>query len=303
MVIGTIINQILSLFLIALVGFYARKKNIIDQTLTNGLSKLLLEISLPLLIVSSFSFTLTSSIVENIAKSFIYGLAIFLVTPLIAKLLLVKIEKRKRTILQFAIVFSNCGFMGFPLVLSVFGQEGVIYTSIFNMFFNLFVWTYGVMVFTETKDLKEFKNIFKNSGVISVFIGLLLMIFSIKIPTVLLDPMKMVGGLTTPLSMLILGSQLAMTNFNKSISDKSMYYGTFIKLLIIPSVFWLISTVFHENSMVMKVFILLQAMPAGAMTSIFAESFNKEKEYSALIVSLSTLISIFTLPLIIKFFL
>lgn len=86
--------------------------------------------ALPLLIISSFSFTYTSDIGNNIVKAFIYGLIIFIITPLLVKPLLIKVEERKKNILKFAMVFSNCGFMGFPIAQSVFGNEGVIYASI-----------------------------------------------------------------------------------------------------------------------------------------------------------------------------
>lgn len=298
-----VIKQILSLFLIIFVGFYARKKNIIDETLTKGFCNLLIEITTPALIVSSFSFSVNASMEGNIIKAFVYGLAIFLITPLFTKLLLIKVDKRKRNILQFAMVFSNCGFMGFPIVESVFGQEGVMYASIFNLFFNFFVWTYGVMLFTDVKDTRDIKKVLKNPGIIAVFIGLFLMLFSIKIPEVLLSTMKMVGGLTTPISMLIIGSLLAVTNFKLALKDVSLYYGSFLRLLVIPGVLYFIATIFHETSIVMKCFILMQAMPAAAMTTIFAESFDKEKEYAVMIVSFSTALAVLTIPLIIKVFL
>jgi len=296
-----VIKQIISLFIIVLIGFYCGKKNIINETISNGLSRLVLDIAVPLLIISSFSFTYTSSMANNIVKAFIYGFMIFIVTPLAIKLLLVKTEKRKRKILEFAMVFSNCGFMGFPIAASVFGNEGVIYTAIFNMIFNIFVWTYGIMLFSETKSIMEMKKVLKNPGIISAVIGILVMVFSINIHPVLLDAMKTVGGLTTPVSMLVIGSLLSRADLKKLISDTSLYYGSFIKLILIPIVLYLVSSLFKEKSMVMKTFILMEAMPAGAMTSMFAENFNKEKEYSALIVSFSTLLSIISIPLIIKF--
>lgn len=297
----TVIKQIISLFIVILIGFYGGKKNIIDETITNGLSKLLLEITTPLLIISSFSFKFTSEIETNVLKAFIYGLIIFIVTPLLVKPLLIKVEKGKRNILQFAMVFSNCGFMGFPIVQSVFGDEGVIYAAIFNMIFNIFVWTYGVMLFSDKRNIKDVMKIIKNPGIISALIGILIMVFSINIPSIVLDTMKMVGGLTTPVSMLIIGSLLSRTELKKLFNDKSLYYGSFIKLLCIPIALFLGAKFLKESSLVIKTFILLQAMPAGAMTSLFAENFNREKEYSALVVSFSTLISVITIPLIIKF--
>ncbi|MFL0195792.1 AEC family transporter [Clostridium sp. WILCCON 0269] len=301
MILDTVMKQIASLFIISVIGFYCGKKNIIDETFSNQLSKLLLKVTLPLLIISSFSFTYKADIVNNIVKAFIYGIIIFTVTPVMVKPLLVGIKKEKRDILQFAMVFSNCGFMGFPLAQSVFGNEGVIYASIFNMIFNIFVWTYGVMLFSEVKSIREIGRILKNPGIISALIGIFIMVFSIRIPPVLQDTMKMVGGLTTPISMMVIGSLLSRANFKDLFNDVSMYYGVFIKLLFIPVVLYIVSIFLRENSMVMKTFILMQAMPAGAITSLFAENFNKGKEYSVFIVSLSTLFSIITIPLIIKF--
>ena len=295
-----VIKQILSLFLIIIVGFYGRKKNIIDETLTKGFCTLLIEITTPLLIISSFSFSVNVSMEGNIIKAFIYSLAIFIITPFFIKGVLIKVDKRKKNILQFAIVFSNCGFMGFPIVESVFGQEGVMYASIFNLFFNFFVWTYGVMLFTEARDVTKIKKVFKNPGIIAVFIGLFVMSFSIKLPDVLLSTMKMVGGLTTPISMLIIGSLLATANFKLALKDVSLYYGSIIKLLIIPGTLYFIASIFQETSIVLKCFILMQAMPAAAFTTIFAENFDKEKEYAVMIVSFSTALSVLTIPLIIK---
>lgn len=303
MEINTVITQIISLFLVAFVGFYGGKKNIIDENFSNGLSKLLVEITTPFLVISSFSISYGPDVANNVIKAFIYSFAIFLLTPLLVKPLLIKVDKSKRNVLEFAMVFSNCGFMGFPVAQSVFGNEGVVYAAIFNMIFNIFVWTYGVMLFNNKSDIKGLKESLKNPGVVSSVIGLLIMIFSIKIPPLLLNTTKMVGGLTTPISMLIIGSLLSRSELKKIIKDKSMYYGSMIKLILLPLILYCISILFKENSMVLKTFILMQAMPAGALTTIFAENFNKNKEYSAFIVSFSSLLSVVTIPLVIKFFL
>lgn len=300
MVLETVIEQIISLVIIALIGFYGGKKKIIDEKVSNGLTRILLEISVPLLIVSSFNFKFTPDIATNIKKAFIYSLIIFIMTPILVKPLLLRVDRNKKNILQFSMVFSNCGFMGFPLALCVFGAEGVVYASIFNIFFNLFIWTYGVMLFSDVTSFKELKNVIKNPGIISAVIGLIIMVFSINIHPVLLNTMKMVGGLTTPVSMLIIGSLLSRTNFRAYMKDITIYYGLAIKLLLIPVVIFLIASLFNERSIVIKTLILMQAMPVAAMASMFAENFNRDREYSAVIVSLSTIVCVATIPLIIK---
>jgi Predicted permeases len=300
MVLETVIEQIISLVIIALIGFYGGKRKIIDEKVSNGLTRILLEISVPLLIISSFNFKFTPEFATNIKKAFLYSLIIFVLTPILAKPLLFKVDRSKKNILQFSMVFSNCGFMGFPLAYSVFGAEGVVYASIFNMFFNLFIWTYGIMLFSDVTSFKEVKKVLKNPGIISAVIGLVIMIFSINIHPVILNTMKMVGGLTTPVSMLIIGSLLSRTAFKNYIKDVTIYYGSFIKLIVIPVVIFVAASLLNEKSIVIKTLILMQAMPVATMASMFAENFNKDREYSAVIVSFSTLFCVVTIPLIIK---
>ena len=154
-------------------------------------------------------------------------------------------------------------------------------------------------LFTDAASFKEAKKLLKNPGIIAVFIGLLLTVFSVKLPIVLYNTISLVGHLTTPISMIIIGSLLAAIDFKAVIKDKTIYYGAFIKLIIIPAVLYGISLLISDNSLVMRTYVLIQAMPAGATTSLFAERFNKEKEYSAFVVSFSTLLSIITIPMII----
>ncbi|MBP2651373.1 MAG: putative permease [Firmicutes bacterium] len=296
----TIIKQLVSLFIISGIGYYCGKKTIIDEKLSNGLAKLLLYVTTPLLVIDSFCFTFSADVTANLSKAFMYGLIIFCVTPVFAKLLLVKVEASKRNILEFALVFSNSGFIGFPVAQSVFGAEGVVYTAIFGIFFNFFIWTYGIMLFSNMGSKKDILKTFMNPGIISAVIGLFIMMFSIQVPEVVLTPIKLVGSMTTPLSMIIIGSLLSRADFKKLTTDMSLYYGTFLKLLVIPLALYVVAVLFKLHSTVINTFILLQALPASAMTTMFAESFNKNKDYAVLMVSLSTIISALTLPFIIK---
>ena len=111
----------------------------------------------------------------------------------------------KRRVLQFFSVFSNCGFIGFPIVNMVFGLEGVIYASIFNLFFTIFLWTYGVILYSDSKEKKDIKRILLNPSMIAVYIGLPILIFNINIPQIILYPTNMVGSMTTPISMIVIG--------------------------------------------------------------------------------------------------
>lgn len=298
-----IVNGVISLFLIILVGVYAAKRKIITKEINKGLTNILLKITLPCLVVSSFIFDLSDELKGNIIKCFIYSPLVLLISIVISYIFLLPIKGGKKIIIQFANVFSNCGFIGFPIVFSIYGNEGVIYASIFNLFFTVFLWTYGVILFNGKMKREDIKQVLLNPAIIAVIIGLIIMILGVNIPNVLSSTLDLVGNMTSPLSMIIVGVILGNAKIIFYLKDKSIYYSAFLKLIVMPCIIILILKIINDNSLVSKTLIILTAMPAAAMTSILAESFDKESEYSAVIVFITTLFSLITFPILLNFML
>ena len=298
---SVIVNGVISLFLIILVGVYAAKKRIITKEINKGLTNILLKITLPCLVVSSFIFDLSDELKDNIIRCFIYSPLVLIISIVISYILLIPIKGEKKIIIQFANVFSNCGFIGFPIVFSIYGNEGVIYASIFNLFFTAFLWTYGVILFNGKMKREDIKKVLLNPAIVAVFIGLIIMIFGFDIPSVLSSTLDLVGNMTSPLSMIIVGVILGNAKIISYLKDKTIYYSAFLKLIIMPCILILISRLLKDTSLVIKTLIIVTAMPAAAMTSILAESFDKESEYSAVIVFITTLFSVITFPILLNF--
>ncbi len=296
-----IVKEITSLFLIMLIGVYGKRKNIINEEINIGLRKILLEITLPLLVINSFSFDFQDEMKRNILIAFIYSIAFFIIATIISYIFLIPIKGDKKRILHFANVFSNCGFIGFPVINNLYKAEGMVYGSIFNMVFTIFLWTYGIIIFSNKINKKNIKKVFSNPSIVAVYIGISMMLLNIKPPSFILESMKMVGNMTTPISMIIVGGILAKVKVKDLFKEVSIYYGAVIKLILIPLTLYIIKLFLKDNSTIINTIIILQAMPAAAMTSIFAANFNKEKEYSAVVVFLSTLLSIISIPLIVSF--
>lgn len=300
---SVIVNGVISLFLIILVGVYAAKKRIITKEINKGLTNILLKITLPCLVVSSFIFDLSDELKDNIIRCFIYSPLVLIISIVISYILLIPIKGEKKIIIQFANVFSNCGFIGFPIVFSIYGNEGVIYASIFNLFFTAFLWTYGVILFNGKMKREDIKKVLLNPAIVAVFIGLIIMIFGFDIPSVLSSTLDLVGNMTSPLSMIIVGVILGNAKIISYLKDKTIYYSAFLKLIIMPCILILISRLLKDTSLVIKTLIIVTAMPAAAMTSILAESFDKESEYSAVIVFITTLFSVITFSILLNFIL
>jgi predicted permease len=238
---------------------------------------------------------------SNIFKAFSYSFVCFIITGIVSYVLLLVVkDKGRKNILQFANVFSNCGFVGFPIISSIYGAEGVVYTAIFNVFFNIFLWTYGVMLYSDDFRIKDVKKVLLNPGIVAVYIGLPLLVFNIQLPIALYKSFKLVGDITTPLSMIIIGCVLSKVNIKEAFRDFTVYYGTFIRLIIIPIVTILFAKAIKDDSILINTIIILQSMPAATMTSIMAESYNHEGNYAAIMVFSTTLFSIISFPIILK---
>lgn len=305
MELSAITESVASLFIIILVGFYGSRKKIITPELNKGLTDILIKIALPFMIVSSFMFTYDDTIKSNVLNTFYYSLCSYGIMAAVSYIMLKPVKNDKKTVLHFANVFVNTGYIGFPVLNSVFGSEGVVYGSIFNIFFVIFLWTYGIMLYKGKLEKgylrRELVNLMFNPSIIAVIIGIFIMVFEIEINGALLTSIKSIGSITGTISMFIIGVILSNVKIKQYFRDWTLYYGIAIKLIVIPFAIYFISLLLEGSTKAVYSVIIMTAMPASAMTSILAESYDKEKEFAAVIVSATTLISLLTVPLLIKF--
>lgn len=302
--ISVITESVITLFFIILVGVYGNRKKIITAQINKGLIDILIQIALPFMILSSFIFTYDETIKTNVIETFYYSIAAYIIMIVVSYLLLLPIKTDKKIVLHFANVFVNTGYVGFPILNSIYGSEGVVYGSIFNLFFVILVWTYGIVLykreFNKKEIVMEIRKILLNPSIIAVCLGLIIMIFGIQLPSVVLSSVKNIASITGPLSMLIIGAILSEVKIRNYLKDWTLYYGIITKLIIIPLIIYVISLLIGESSRAINTVIIMTAMPASAMTSILAEQYNTEKDFAAVIVSITTLFSLVTITFLLK---
>lgn len=300
----TVTKSIISLFLIMLIGIYGSKKEIITTKVNKALIDILLRMILPIMIFSSFTFTYNETIKNNVIKTFFYSLAAYIIVAIISRILTIPIKNEKKIILHFANVFTNTGYIGFPILNVVYGPEAVVYGSIFNMFFVIFLWTYGIKIFKGTMKRKELRQeigkVLLNPSVIAVYLGIIMMIFDIRLPDIIASSVDSIGSMTSPLSMIIVGAIFSKVKIKNYLNDWTIYYGIFTKIILIPAILYIISLLINDRSMVANSVIILVAMPPAAMTSIFAEYFNIKRDYATIVMVVTTILSVFTLPILLR---
>lgn len=295
----TVINQVIVLFLIMIIGGIAKKKKIITNEVMNGLIELLLSIALPAMIFSSFNFNFSKEMLFNVGNILFFSFIIHTALIFISKALYFKYPHDTQSVLRFLTIFSNTAFMGFPILESIYGKVGVFYASIFNVPFRIFLWTVGVMLFTGAKDRKALKNVMLNPGVIAVLLGLVMFLFNMKLPHLIYKTFDMVGSISTPLSMMLVGCMLADTQVKDIFSNLSIYYGAIVRLVAIPLASMFVMKALGVPDIVVSVIVILLAMPAGATTAIFAGKHNANAVFASKCVFVTTILSIFTIPMIV----
>lgn len=297
--IAVVLDNILALFIMIFVGAYGQRRKIITEDIKKGLVNILIQIALPFMIFSSFIYTFDNTIKENVVRTIYYSLGAYILMGVVSYLVLWPVKNDKKIILHFANVFVNTGYVGFPILNAMYGPEGVVYGSIFNIFFVLLIWTYGVILFkgrlTVGELKKEIKKALLNPSILAVCVGLLIMFLNIKIPSVILYASRGIGNLTGPLSMMIIGCILSTVKLKIYMRDWTVYYGAMIKLVLIPMIIYLAALFIGTSSIAKNSVIIMSALPASAMTSILADAFDKEKEYAAFVVSITTLLSLFSI--------
>lgn len=298
---NNVINQVIILSLVMIVGVYARKKDIITKEANKSLSDLLVNITLPFLLLSSFNYTYSQDMLLKAKTIFIYSVIIHLVIIFLSKLFAFKYPDKSQKVLRFVTIFSNCGFMGYPVLEGLFGKIGIFYGAIYNIPFNIFMLSIGVMIYTGKKDLKTLKGVLVHPGIIATVMGILMFIFSIKLPYPIYTALNLVGSTTTPLAMLIVGAMLAEVKVKEIFKGSIVYYASFLRLMVVPFLTLIILKLLNADKLLMQISVVIEAMPAAVLASVFAEKYGADTSLASRSVFITTIISMLTIPVIVMF--
>lgn len=292
-----ILKQIVIMFIILLIGLGCSLKGLITKEGNKQLSKVALYIVNPLLIFMSYQSEYSSKLLRGLMWSFLlsgitFGVAIALSTLLISK------KRPEHSLERFSAVYSNCGFIGIPLIRGIYGDEGVLYLTAYITLFNILVWTHGYMTMKESRDFKSFIKAATSPSVIAVFVGLIFYLMQIRLPEILHTSLQYVSDMNTPLAMLIAGSAAAQTNVLKALKNKGLYMVCAYKLFLLPIVAFALVHFLPAPHMVKMVVLIASACPVATTGTMFAIQFDKNPERCSEFFAVSTLLSGLTLPLV-----
>ncbi len=287
--------------IIVLLGFFLGKKNLIDEAANKKLVGLLLSIFMPASLFSAFPASADEGLLNLFFLGLLAGFIVMLTLILLSKLIFNHRlwQKSLASEAQFAFIFNNATFLGYPIISTTFGEEGIIPYCGFIIAFNLALFSYGIWLFRR-HDAKHFlKKTLLNPNIIAVLLGMLIFLFHVELPTFLNSSVKYVAGATTPLSLLCIGYMLSSANLKKVLKSWRLLVISLIQLLLAPFVTFGLLSLLKLPSEVIIVCTLIQALPTATSLGLFAEKYGGRVEESSELVVISTLCSVLTLPLVV----
>ena len=294
-----------TLFLLLVTGFIARKTDIIDDVSTKKLSAVIVKIGQPFLIISSL---LTQDFsVDNLKTGLLVTLLSVCLHVFMAALAWLFSSRFRdlgmRGITEFALIFTNCGFVGFPILQSLHGDRGLFCGAFYLIGFHLFTWSWGLFVLTRGRDDVKLtaKNILVNFGTVPIAIGIALFLLPFRMPSVITDFTKYLAGLCTPVSLLITGALIATRRPKEIFGRPVVYVISFFKLVVIPVAAACILRLIGLDPFYVIFGTVMAAMPSAAVVTMFCEMYSLDSAYSSQLVGITTLLSTGTLPLIVLF--
>ncbi len=293
----TVAAQVLSLFIMIFIGFTLGKTRLLTENATSSISNIILYIATPAAILQAF-LNEEPSKQKSINLLLIAAFAIIthILGIFISKLLIQNKVADTKAVLRFAVIFSNCGYMSFPLQKALLGDIGIFYGAMYVAIFNIFMWSYGAFIMNKEKTF-SFKKIFLAPTTIATLLALILYFVQLKLPGVVGNAVTALSNLNTPLPMIIIGYYLSTAKISAAFTDKRIYLASFLRLILIPAILLSLMLLCGIRGVPLIASIVAASAPVAAAGTMFSIKFGRDTLCSVNAVTFTTLLSIITMPL------
>ncbi len=290
--ITSVASQVAILFLIIAVGLALTKFKVLNKERVSGLIDIVVYVVTPSNIIVSFQREFKGELIFKLGQSFLAAFIVFFINCVIAHFMIREKNEDKNKVLQFASAFPNAGYFALPLQKAILGDIGVFFGAAYIAMFHCYVWTYGVKLLSKEKAKINLKKIILNPPIIGIVLGIIMFVWKVELPGLVLS-------LNTPLPMLIIGFYLANMDFKATFTNLWVYIGAFLKLIISPAVALGVCILLKADQEVSLSCIIALSAPSAALSGMLAQKFGRNTEVSVGMISLTTILSIITMPVMI----
>lgn len=294
------LQVMVTLFIIVILGYLLRKLNYFEGDFDKKLSALIIDVTCPLLILSSVMGDelpdrklILPLLGVGFATYILLCVLAFTVPRLITK------DTMAQGMIGFAMMFGNVGFIGYPIVASIFGHQAIFYAALLNMPNTFFIFTAGVMLVKGERSRGSFNwKMFLSPMMLSAYIATIIVAFGIHVPHLIGNPVTMIGNITVPGSLLVIGSSLSEIKFGNMLRDCRVYVTSLFRLVLIPLVMYAVFRLCNVNELVNEINTVVIAMPVAAFGVMFCMRYNRDEKLMTELTLVTTVLSVITIPLL-----
>ena len=287
-------SEVSVLFIVVLVGMICRRRGFLTDEVLHGITQLVIYITAPCLQLYNMQRDFSQEVFSGFLLTLLLTIVFILCCIGLGWVLFRSRPRPRRVALSNLIAFSNCGFMGYPIILAI-NPDWMIYAVAYNIGFTMVCWTVGVSLFGG-KGSASLKRALLNPNVVSAVIGFAMFCLRLRWPAVISEALGLLGGLTTPMTMLLIGTRVYGIH-SRDLRDMDYHISALLRLVILPFAVLLLTAPLHLAAPVRGTLFLLTAMPMGTMMAMQAELYGGDVIFCARASAWSTLLSMATIPL------
>ncbi|MGG5460626.1 AEC family transporter [Clostridium sp. B9] len=322
---NAIIGAIFSSMAIIFLGFYVRKKGILPDSASKILTKVVLTLAIPALAFNSFMKDINQKDLQQGLNILVWGFVIYILLIVLTKFMFAKVKGDKQDVFRVLTIFGSTTFFGIPIVKAVYGSVGAMYSSLFNIAYRVFLYSYGYIKMSGVKMDKEnmkknLKEMFLNPIIIATFLGLFIWLFQDMLPQVqvgdksyaflridqtvpwLYQPLTYLSKLCSPLAWISIGVKLADVPLKEAVEQKDAWVYSFVKILLVPAINLGLLVLVTKTGILpvsfegMATTVIMLATPTATVAAAYAISFDKEALFTSNCSLLSTVAAVVAMP-------
>lgn len=300
------IEVMVTLFAVVVVGYVAGRLGYLGGDFDRQLSRLVINITCPALILSS---SMTGELPDR--RYILPLLAISVLTYVVLTAVAFWLprfltrSKAEEGPVGFALMFGNVGFMGYPVVASIFGHEAVFYAAVLNVVNTFAVFTVGTILISGGQEVGKSrfqKKVLYSTPMIAAYLTMLIVALEVDgIPGYVSQPLTMIGNITVPAALLIIGSSMSQLSLRTMLGNATVYATTVLRLAVIPLAVYFLGRLFQFSPLVVDINTVVIAMPVATYGTILCLKYNRDTTLITEVTFITTLLSMLTIPLLVMF--
>ncbi len=298
-------NQVFIMFLLLAVGYLLFQLKLVSAATNSQLTSIILYVVMPCMILSTYQMDYDPDKARNLLLGFLVSAISLGIAIGVSYIVRINGDSKRVATEQFCVIFANCGFMAIPLISALFGQLGVFYCNTYLTMFNIIIWTYGVALMqkkeknTEKITWKARIKPFITPVMISIVVGLATYFLQIRFPAPVESAINYIGSMNTPLAMIVSGIYIAQSDLKKALTNRRIYGMLLIKCFLIPFVLIVVFRQIPMDPTLAMVILIASSCPTASNSMLFADKYGQDVETASNIFTLTTLLSIISLPIVI----